>query len=207
MEEGSTTIQKWSRAQESSKPPTPPQRRRYSLVFQETEREPTESVDSQHKRQDKKSPVFVYATANNISGLPPELLRKGRFDEMFSVDLPTVPERRDIFAIHLAKRGRAKLINKGVNIQELINISDSFTGAEIEAAIVEGMYTAFDAEREVCTADIEEALKHSKPVAKMMAEQILAIRKWCKDRTRPANAGEVVKLVVSDSPSRSIETN
>lgn len=158
--------------------------------------------------QDKKSPVFVYATANDIAGLPPELLRKGRFDEMFSVDLPTVGERADIFNIHLVKRGRAELVKKkSVNIEVLSSVmSDGFTGAEIEAAIIEGMYTAFDAEREVSTKDIEEALKNSKPMSKMMAEKILAIRKWCKDRTRQANVGEVVKLV-SENPSRTVDVN
>lgn len=158
--------------------------------------------------QDKKSPVFVYATANDVQGLPPELLRKGRFDEMFSVDLPTIGERADIFGIHLRKKGRAKLIEKGaINVDTLAaHVSEGFTGAEIEAAIIEGMYSAFDANREVVTKDIEDALSNSKPMSKMMAEKILAIRKWCKDRTRQANQGVVVQLV-SDQPSRSAEVN
>lgn len=159
--------------------------------------------------QDKKSPVFVYATANDVTGLPPELLRRGRFDEMFSVDLPTKQERMDIFSIHLKKLGRGALLDsKKVVLTELgESLSEGFTGAEIEAAIIDGLYSAFEADRDIITKDIAEALKVSKPMSKMMSERILAIRRWCKDRTREANVGEVVHVEVSKEPSRNIEVN
>jgi SpoVK/Ycf46/Vps4 family AAA+-type ATPase len=159
--------------------------------------------------QDKKSPVFVYATANDVNGLPPELLRRGRFDEMFSVDLPTEEERLAIFEIHFKKKGRGKLLEKKIIDPKFLagDPSVGFTGAEIEAAIIEGMYSAFDDGREITNKDVEDALKVSKPMSKMMAEKILAIRRWCKDRTRQANLGEVVKLEASTNPSRTVDVN
>jgi SpoVK/Ycf46/Vps4 family AAA+-type ATPase len=92
--------------------------------------------------QEKESPVLVIATANDVSQLPPEILRKGRFDEIFFVDLPSDEERFEIFKIHLTKRKRDP---NNFNIDELVDNTATFTGAEIEAAIISAMYEAFDA--------------------------------------------------------------
>lgn len=136
--------------------------------------------------QEKLTPVFVYATANNVAALPPELLRKGRFDESFSVLLPSPPERKEIFQIHLDKRKRSKVLSEEEVIQ-LVEETEGFSGAEIEAAIVEGMYTAFSSGRDLKAADIKIALSETVPLSKMMAAQIDAMQKWCEGRTRPAN--------------------
>src|SRR5206468_11885663 len=96
--------------------------------------------------QEKTSAVFVVATANDISQLPPELLRKGRFDEIFFVDLPAVEERREIFGIHLAKRGR----DAGqFDLDALVAGSENFSGAEIEQAVISALYDAFYARQEL----------------------------------------------------------
>lgn len=139
--------------------------------------------------QEKKSAVFVYATANNVSMLPPELLRKGRFDETFSVLLPNEVEREDIFRIHLEKRGREKVFKKfkEAEIAEIVNTSNGFSGAEIEAAINDAMFSAFDNGDEIDSTHINNALKSTNPLSKMMAAQIQAMEKWCEGRTRPAN--------------------
>lgn len=140
--------------------------------------------------QEKKTPVFVYATANDVSALPPELLRRGRFDEIFSVNLPTEDERKDILKIHLDRRGRTKLYEKNtININELSGqFSDGFTGAEIEAVIDEALYAAFDQGREVTNDDMKTAFAQTKPLSQVMPEKIEAIKRWCESRTRSANA-------------------
>lgn len=139
--------------------------------------------------QEKTSPVFVYATANDVTALPPELLRKGRFDELFSVDLPTPRERKEILAIHLKKRNRTHLVDTGkLDLDHFSGeTSAGFTGAEIEAAIVEAMYSSFDAKHDINSFDLQEAFDNTQPLSKTMAEKIQAIRAWCQTRTRPAN--------------------
>ena len=139
--------------------------------------------------QEKKKPVFVVATANDVSQLPPELLRKGRFDEIFFVDLPTEADRRDIFAIHIAKRNRDP---KGFDIPMLARQSQSFTGAEIEAAIISAMYEAFDdGARELADDDILKALRETVPLAVTMREKIGVLRAWAETRARNANSLKV----------------
>lgn len=137
--------------------------------------------------QEKTSPVFVYATANNVSALPPELLRKGRFDETFSVLLPSAEERKEIFQIHITKRGREKVI-KSLNMDGLVEDTKDFSGAEIEAVINEAMFTAFSHNREPGMVDIQLAIDETVPLSTMMKAQIEAMQEWCKGRTRPANA-------------------
>ena len=145
--------------------------------------------------QEKKSPVFVFATANDVGGIPPELLRKGRFDEMFSVDLPNADERREILEIHIKKKNRSHLIMATAGKAAAINIlrlagetSDGFTGAEIEAAINEAMYAAYDSDKDLNDSDLQDAFDNTAPLSKTMKEKIDAIRKWCEKRTRPANS-------------------
>lgn len=135
--------------------------------------------------QEKTKPVFVVATSNNIADLPPELLRKGRFDEIFFVDLPDAAERELIFRIHLQKKKRDPA---AFDLRRLAAAADGFSGAEIEAAIVEGMYEAFAAGREVTSADIESASRRTVPLSRTSAESIARLRQWAATRARPASA-------------------
>jgi len=136
--------------------------------------------------QEKDSAVFVIATANSIESLPPELLRKGRFDEVFFVDLPTRAERGEIFAIHLGKRKRE---SQGYDIDLLAKESEGFSGSEIEEAIISGMHDSFAEKRELQTRDILEALHGTVPLSVTMAEKISFFRQWMQTRARPASSG------------------
>ena len=136
--------------------------------------------------QERKRPVFVVATANRIAELPPELLRKGRFDEIFFVDLPTPPEREAIFAIHLRKRRRDPARFDGAAVSEA---TAGFNGAEIELALLSAMYAAFSANREVETADVVTAARETVPLSTTMAEDIAALRRWAQTRARSASGG------------------
>jgi SpoVK/Ycf46/Vps4 family AAA+-type ATPase len=135
--------------------------------------------------QEKTSPVFVMATANRVERLPGEFLRKGRFDEIFFVDLPTSEERQDIFNIHLGKRRSD--INR-FDIEQLAKVSDGFSGAEIEQAIIAAMYEAFAQDREFTQLDIIAAIKSTLPLSRTMVEQVTALRDWARQRARPASA-------------------
>ncbi len=135
--------------------------------------------------QEKDSPVFVMATANRIERLPGEFLRKGRFDEIFFVDLPTLEEREEIFRIHLHKR-RSDISR--FDIDQLAKISDGFSGAEVEQALIAAMYEAFAQEREFTQLDIIAAIKATLPLSKTMTEQVTALRDWARQRARPAAA-------------------
>lgn len=132
---------------------------------------------------DKTAPVFVIATANDISQLPPELLRKGRLDEIFFVDLPTEPERQTIFKIHLEKRGRAA---DAFDLDTLARHSDGFSGAEIEQAIVSGLFDAFSSGTELDTATLMTSLSETVPLSKTMSEDLNRLRTWAQGRARAA---------------------
>jgi SpoVK/Ycf46/Vps4 family AAA+-type ATPase len=133
---------------------------------------------------EKSAPVFVVATANDVSQLPPELLRKGRLDEIFYVDLPSEEERAEIFRIHLTKRNRRP---EDFDLPALVATSLDFSGAEIEEAIISALYDAFYAKQELTTAHVLEALSQTVPLAKTMAEKIAAQRNWAKGRARNAS--------------------
>lgn len=135
--------------------------------------------------QEKKAPVFVIATANRLDSLPPELLRKGRLDEIFFVDLPTSQERYAVFQIHLARRGRNP---RGFDLDRLVKASEGFSGSEIEEAVVAALYDAFDLGRDIRTEDIEAVLKQQVPLSITMREDIAYCRQWAKTRARPASA-------------------
>ena len=135
--------------------------------------------------QEKTSPVFVMATANRVERLPGEFLRKGRFDEIFFVDLPNPEERQQIFRIHLAKR-RSDI--ERFDISQLANVCDGFSGAEIEQAIVAAMYDAFAQGREFTQLDIIAASRATLPLSRTMTEQVTALRDWARQRARPAAA-------------------
>ena len=140
--------------------------------------------------QEKQAPVFVVATANDVTQLPPEFLRKGRFDEMFFVDLPTRLEREAIWSIQIAKYGRK---SKGYNLSALAIGSDGFTGAEIEQAFIEGLYEAFPKGREPDTVGLGAILAKQVPLSRLMGEQIAALRQWAQGRARPATRMEAGK--------------
>lgn len=133
--------------------------------------------------QEKTLPVFVMATANRIERLPGEFLRKGRFDEIFFVDLPTPEERSTIFQIHIQKRNRDL---ERFDTEQLAKISDGFSGAEIEQALISAMYEAFAQGREFTQLDIIAAIKSTLPLSKTMSEQVAALRDWARQRARPA---------------------
>jgi SpoVK/Ycf46/Vps4 family AAA+-type ATPase len=140
--------------------------------------------------QEKEKPVFVIATANNVSKLPPELLRKGRFDEIFFIDLPSAKERREIFNIHLKKRNRDK---KKFDMKTLISLTKGFSGAEIEQAIVEAMFEAFSEDREVDTPDVMCSIEDTVPLSRLMKDEISELRTWSKSRARLASEQEQEK--------------
>jgi ATP-dependent 26S proteasome regulatory subunit len=134
--------------------------------------------------QDRESGVFLAATSNNISALPPEMLRKGRFDEIFFVDLPTAEVRSALFALHLKKRGRDVA---GFDLPKLAAASEGFSGAEIEQAIVAGLYTAFAQKQQLTTEILIGEIRGTQPLSVTRAEDIQSIRDWAKTRAVPAD--------------------
>ncbi len=133
---------------------------------------------------EKTSPVFVVATANDVAALPPELLRRGRFDDLFFVDLPTENERVEILAIHLRRRGRDPLQYK---LAELAALAARLSGAEIEQAITAALYGAFAESRELSDIDLENAIHDTVPLYDTYEERIKELRDWAKGRARPAS--------------------
>jgi len=134
--------------------------------------------------QEKEAAVFVIATANEVELLPPELLRKGRFDEIFFVDLPSAEERREILAIHLKKRGRDPA---GFDLEKLAAAGEGFSGSEIEQAIISALYDAFEKRKDITTEGIVQAMKDTYPLSVTMREAIEGRRQWAKGRARMAS--------------------
>ena len=134
--------------------------------------------------QDRESGVFLAATSNNISALPPEMLRKGRFDEIFFVDLPSAEVRSALFALHLKKRGRDV---STFDLAGLAAASDGFSGAEIEQAIVAALYTAFSQKQQLTTEILLGEIRSTRPLSVTRAEDVQAIRDWAKTRAVPAD--------------------
>lgn len=134
--------------------------------------------------QEKNSPVFVAATANEISLLPPELIRKGRFDEIFYVDLPSEKEREHIFSVHLKKRNQDPAT---FNLINLAKATTNFNGAEIEQVVVSGLFEAFSERRALDNNDLYKVLGHMVPLATTMAEQIKEIKRWADTRATKAS--------------------
>lgn len=155
--------------------------------------------------QEKTKPVFMVATANNIAALPPELLRRGRFDEVFFLDLPNLVERKAIFYVHIRKRGRDP---KNFNLSRLAAVSDGYVGAEIEQAVIDAMYTAFSDRnrpgREFNTQDILDALNRLVPLSRSQKENIDMLRSWLKEgrarsassRDLPDNGSKIVNIEI-----------
>lgn len=148
---------------------------------------------------EKTSEVFVICTANDISHLPPELLRKGRLDEIFFVDLPDERERREILQIHLRKRQRDPA---QFALDELVRLSEGFSGAEIEEAIIAALFDALSQQQDLDTELIAASLRETVPLSKTMSEQMTVLRSWAAGRARPAS---LVPQRREDETSRKIE--
>lgn len=135
--------------------------------------------------QEKTSPVFIVATANDLTRLPPELLRKGRWDELFFIDLPNASERAEIWKLQAAK---FKALIDPDDLKILVAKTEGWTGAEIEAAYVEALYSAFSRDADVEAADIIDSIRKTKPLSVTMSDQLKALRKWCDGRLSPASS-------------------
>jgi SpoVK/Ycf46/Vps4 family AAA+-type ATPase len=134
--------------------------------------------------QERKGDVFVVATANDVSKLPPELIRKGRFDEMFFVDLPDATSRAEILKIHLRKRKRD---TEKFDVHTLAESTDGFSGAELEQVVVSALYTAFSSGSDITTEILLKEAKQTVPLSKTMAEKIMSLRQWASERAVNAN--------------------
>ena len=132
---------------------------------------------------EKQKPVFVVATANDISALPPELMRKGRFDEIFYVDLPAEAERRDIFRIHIGKRKRDPA---DFDVDLLAENTEGFSGAEIEECVISGLFDAFSEEKDLTTDALLKSARETVPLSRTMHEEINRLRQWADGRARNA---------------------
>ncbi len=134
------------------------------------------------------SPVFVIATANNVDELPPEMMRKGRFDEIFFVDLPTLPERREIGAIHVKRRGRDA---SQFDLDKIAEKSEGFTGAEIEQAVVSALFDEYDRHGSagvLTTEGVLHSISETVPLSRTMKEKVATLRTWCRTRARAASS-------------------
>lgn len=133
--------------------------------------------------QDRPAGVFVMATANDVDALPPEFLRKGRFDGVFFVDLPGEGERREIFRLHLARRGRDPA---GFDLAGLARATEGFSGAEIEAAVVGALYRAYAAKKDLTEEDLLEEIAGAVPLSRSRAEDVARLRAWASGRALAA---------------------
>jgi len=129
--------------------------------------------------QEKMRPVFIGATANDIDRLPPEFIRKGRFDEVFFVDLPNEADRKEIFKVHINKRG--KDISE-ISLDGLAKATEGYSGAEIEQAIIAALYEAFAEGRDLTINDIYRCQERMVPLAVTMKEQIIKTKRWAENR-------------------------
>ncbi len=141
--------------------------------------------------QEKTAPVFVVATANSIDQLPPELLRRGRLDETFFVDLPDGRERQEVFQIHLEKRGRSP---ESFDLPRLAAATEGFSGAEIEQCLIAGLFDAYSAGAPLTTEVLERAARDTVPLSRTMKEPIDRLREWAEGRARRASSGLVTRV-------------
>jgi len=137
--------------------------------------------------QDRKAPVFVAATCNNVTVLPPELIRKGRFDELFFVDLPNQGERKQVFSIQLAKRKRNPA---EFDLDQIAAAAKGYSGAEIDAAVQGGLYAAYSEKKQLTTQSLIDALAQTVPLSTTRAEEIAGLREWASARAVPASKGD-----------------
>jgi hypothetical protein len=137
--------------------------------------------------QDRKAPVFVAATCNNVTALPPELIRKGRFDELFFVDLPNQAERKQILVIQLTKRKRNPA---EFDLELVAGTAQGYSGAEIDAAVQTALYAAYSSKQPLKTESLIEALRTTVPLSTTRAEEIQALRAWARERAVSASSAE-----------------
>lgn len=158
---------------------------------------------------EKTKPVFVIATANNINALPSEMLRKGRFDEIFFVDLPTKAERKVIFKLHLEKRLKGSISKDFAVTDTLLNklaeITEGFVGAEIEQVVISALFEAFSENRTLNEEDLYKVIKNTVPLSTTQSEQILAIREWANERAVAATAHDESYNYVPEETQEQIE--
>jgi SpoVK/Ycf46/Vps4 family AAA+-type ATPase len=132
------------------------------------------------------------ATANDVSALPPEFVRKGRFDEVFFVDLPGADARRDIFKLHLTRRRQD---TTSFDLRALADLAAGFSGAEIEQAIISGLFEAFATNARLTTEVLASELRDTRPLSRTMSERLDQLRRWARDRTVPADGASAVRAV------------
>ncbi len=158
---------------------------------------------------EKTKPVFVIATANNINALPSEMLRKGRFDEIFFVDLPTKAERKVIFKLHLEKRLKGSISKDFAVTDTLLNklaeITEGFVGAEIEQVVISALFEAFSENRTLNEEHLYKVIKNTVPLSTTQSEQILAIREWANERAVAATAHDESYNYVPEETQEQIE--
>ncbi len=158
---------------------------------------------------EKTKPVFVIATANNINALPSEMLRKGRFDEIFFVDLPTKAERKVIFKLHLEKRLKGSISKDFAVTDTLLNklaeITEGFVGAEIEQVVISALFEAFSENRTLNEEDLYKVIKNTVPLSTTQSEQILAIREWANERAVAATTHDESYNYVPEETQEQIE--
>jgi SpoVK/Ycf46/Vps4 family AAA+-type ATPase len=155
--------------------------------------------------EENQKPVFTISTANDIEGLPPELLRKGRFDEIFFIDLPSPQERANILAIHLTKHHRDY---RDFDLAGHVQATEGFSGAEIEQAVISALYMAFAEGEDTKLADrhLQQAISASVPLSQSMGQRITALRTEAKEKWRPASGGaeapaaEVRDVAIAEPP-------
>ena len=157
--------------------------------------------------QEKTAPVFVLATSNNIDQMPPELSRKGRFDEIFFVDLPNQNSRKEILGIHINSiplESREEI--EKYDLEEMANISSGYTGAELKQAVVEGMHNSFSEGRKLTQEDISKSLKSTYPMYKTMREAIEKMRLRKGNMYKPAEDGVSEPLPTNESEGEVVLT-
>lgn len=162
--------------------------------------------------QEKTAPVFVIATANNISNLPAELLRKGRFDEIFFVDLPTEREREEIFKLHLLKRLKDKEVASKIVVnddlyKQLAQMTEGFVGAEIEQVVITALYEAFFNNRPLEFSDLTNTIKNVVPLSVTQKEQILSLRQWANIRAVAATKKDDMAQYGSDTDGDDVNSS
>jgi SpoVK/Ycf46/Vps4 family AAA+-type ATPase len=145
---------------------------------------------------EKRAPVFVVATANDVTAIPPELLRRGRFDELFFVDLPSVAERMEILSIHLRKNARDPA---QFPLEALAGQAERLSGAELEQVVSAALYKAFAAGRDLAENDLADAIEETVPLYETYEERIKELRNWARHRARAASIdGRMVDLFPQD---------
>lgn len=156
--------------------------------------------------QDSQHPVFTLVTANNVTGLPPEMLRRGRFDAIFSTSLPTARERREVLRIHLKLRNRVIADFPKAEVDEIVAISEGYVPAEIESSVKDALVDAFNADEEVNMGHVKKALLAMVPLSKAFAKQMQDMNDWAKANATPAGLDGVKGVAPAAANARRVST-